>query len=313
MSGLADALATALGRPVARLTPIAGGDLNDAYAATLADDGGRVFVKTSADAAPGAYAGEAAGLRWLAAADALPLPAPLAVADEATPAASEAAAAAHAPEAPPGARGPRFLALEWIDAGPASATTDEQLGRGLAALHAAGAPSFGGPDATLRIGPLALPNEPAPTWGAFYADRRLLPLGRLADGRGALPPGTAADLDRLAERLHDPADDVAGPPEPPARLHGDLWGGNVMTGADGRPWLVDPAAHGGHREVDLAMLRLFGGPSERAFAAYEEAAPLADGAAGRVALWQLAPLLLHAALFGASYGTRAAALLRAYV
>jgi fructosamine-3-kinase len=328
MSGLADALSTALGRPVARLTPIAGGDLNDAYAATLADDGGRVFVKTSADAAPGAYAGEAAGLRWLAAADALPLPAPLAVADEKAPPApgatpdpraatdarnaSDARAAPDA-RAPRGARGPRFLALEWIDSGPASATTDEQLGRGLAALHAAGAPSFGGPDATLRIGPLALPNEPAPTWGAFYADRRLLPLARLAQERGALPPGAVADLDRLAERLHDPADDVAGPPEPPARLHGDLWGGNVMTGADGRPWLIDPAAHGGHREVNLAMLRLFGGPSERAFAAYEEAAPLADGAAGRVGLWQLAPLLLHAALFGGGYGTRAAALLRAYV
>jgi fructosamine-3-kinase len=96
--------------------------------------------------------------------------------------------------------------------------------------------------------------------------------------------------------------DLAGPPEPPARLHGDLWGGNVLAGADGRARLIDPAAYGGHREVDLAMLRLFGAPSERVFAAYAEAAPLADGHDERVALWQLFPLLVHAALFGGSYG-----------
>jgi fructosamine-3-kinase len=101
-------------------------------------------------------------------------------------------------------------------------------------------------------------------------------------------------------------DELAGPPEPPARLHGDLWSGNVIAGADGRARLVDPAAHGGHREVDLAMLRLFGGPSERCFAAYDEAAPLAPGHADRVALFQLLPLLVHAVLFGGSYGARVA-------
>ena len=83
----------------------------------------------------------------------------------------------------------------------------------------------------------------------------------------------------MCERIAD----LAGPPEPPARLHGDLWGGNVLAGADGRARLIDPAAYGGHREVDLAMLRLFGAPSERVFAAYDEAAPLADGHRERVA------------------------------
>ena len=99
---------------------------------------------------------------------------------------------------------------------------------------------------------------------------------------------------------------LAGPDEPPARLHGDLWSGNVLAGTDGRAWLIDPAAYGGHREVDLAMLRLFGSPSERIFEAYEEAAPLADGHADRVDLWQLQPLLVHALLFGGSYGASAA-------
>lgn len=92
-------------------------------------------------------------------------------------------------------------------------------------------------------------------------------------------------------------DALAGPDEAPARLHGDLWGGNVLGTA-----LIDPAAHGGHRETDLAMLRLFGGPSERCFAAYAEVAPLADGHRERVGLWQLQPLLVHAILFGGSYG-----------
>lgn len=288
-----DALAGALGEPVAELRAIAGGDLNDAYAATLGS-GERIFVKTSADAAPGAFAAEAAGLRWLAVARALPLPLARAVLD--------------------GATGVRLLALPWIEPGPPSARSDELLGRGLARLHAAGAPSFGGPLPQWQIGPLTLPNAPAPDWPGFYAQRRLLPLAELAQRRGALPAGALGLLDRVVQRLHEGAagSGIAGPPEPPARLHGDLWGGNVLTDAGGQPWLIDPAAYGGHREVDLALLRLFGGPSQRAFDAYEEVAPLAPGAAERVALWQLAPLLLHAALFGGGYGARAAAVLRRY-
>ena len=120
----------------------------------------------------------------------------------------------------------------------------------------------------------------------------------LCTARGTLSAAGARAVERVCERIAD----LAGPPEPPARLHGDLWGGNVLAGADGRARLIDPAAYGGHREVDLAMLRLFGAPSERVFAAYDEAAPLADGHDERVALWQLFPLLVHAALFGGSYG-----------
>jgi fructosamine-3-kinase len=294
LPALAEALAAALGQPVARLDRVTGGDPNDAFSATL-DDGSRVFVKTNADpAAAGSFAAEAVGLRWLAEPAALPLPDVLAVADPSPP----------RPPAPAA----RFLALAWVEAGPPSAAAEEALGRGLAALHAAGAPSFGGPQDTLRIGPLTLPNESAPDWSSFYATRRLEPLARLAHDRRALSTQALVLLDRVIARLPQ----LAGPPEPPARVHGDLWGGNVLSGRDGQPWLIDPAAHGGHRELDLAMLRLFGGPSERAFGAYEEVAPPAPGAPERVALWQLAPLLLHAVLFGPSWGARATSVLRSY-
>ena len=115
-------------------------------------------------------------------------------------------------------------------------------------------------------------------------------------------------MERVCERL----DELAGAPEPPARLHGDLWSGNVMADSRGRPWLIDPSAYGGHREVDLAMLRLFGAPSARVFAAYEEVAPLAPGWEQRVELWQLLPLIVHAVLFGGSYRGAAERIARRY-
>ena len=287
MPALRDAVAAALGEPVAALRRIAGGDLNDAYAADL-ERGDQVFVKTADTAAPHAFTREAEGLCWLAEPDALPVAKVLAVADD------------------PGA--PRFLALEWIERGSRTSATDEQLGRGLAALHAAGAPAFGGERDSV-LGPLTLPNGPLEDWPEFYATCRLEPLARMAGDRGALPGGALETLDRLTGRLGE----IGGPPEPPARLHGDLWSGNVLTAEDGRPWLIDPATYGGHREIDLAMLRLFGSPGPGFLAAYEEVAPLADGHEERVGLWQVMPLLAHAALFGGSYGGQAVAAMRRYV
>lgn len=279
-----EALAAALGEDVAELVPVAGGDLNDAFRATLTG-GARVFVKTARDAAPGAYAAEAAGLRWLAEPGALPVPVVRAV-DE------------------------RFLALEWVDGGGRADLA--ALGRGLAAVHRAGAPAPGaqppGVEGPLRLGPLALPNAPAPSWPTFYAANRLLPLARMAADRGALDAGGVRAVEAVAARI----DDLAGPVEAVARLHGDLWSGNVHAGADGRPWLIDPAAYGGHREVDLAMLELFGGADAAFFAAYDEVWPRADGHAERVPLWQLFPLLVHAVLFGGAYGASAARAARRY-
>jgi fructosamine-3-kinase len=134
-------------------------------------------------------------------------------------------------------------------------------------------------------------------WPEWYAARRLLPFARRAVDAGALGPGDARLVEQVAGRLTA----LAGPAEPPARLHGDCWSGNVLW-SGGRGVLIDPAAHGGHRESDLAMLALFGAPYlDRILAAYDEAAPLADGWRRRVPLHQLHPLLVHACLFGAAY------------
>lgn len=305
------ALGAALDTQIVALTPIAGGDLNDAFRAETSG-GASAFVKTAADAPAGGYASEARGLAWLAEAGALPVPRVLAVGDDAD--AAPAVVAGDGPGAvgaTAGERhaGPRFLALEWIAPGSPGPGTAEELGRGLAALHAAGAGAHGGPDGVLRLGPLELPNAPAPDPATFLLGRRLRPLCDRAIARGALDPAAIGLVDRLAARLPD----LLGPAEPPARLHGDLWGGNVLVAADGAPWLVDPAAHGGHREVDLALLALFGAPGgQRTFDAYAEVAPLADGAPDRVDLWQLTPLLVHAVLFGGGYGPRALQTLRRY-
>jgi fructosamine-3-kinase len=278
---LEDAVAEALGEPVAGGERVSGGSLNEAWRVELS--GGRVaFVKTSDDATRGSYSTEASGLRWLAEAGGLGVPDVLAVVDGDEPA-------------------PRLLALEWIDPGRLEAAGEEELGRGLAAVHAAGAPHFGS-HGSLMLGPLELPGGPASTWSELYAECRLRPTARAAAQAGRLEPDAVDAVERVCERLGE----LAGPEEPPARVHGDLWSGNVLADADGRPHLIDPAAHGGQREVDLAMLRLFGGPGERCFDAYAEAAPLADGHAERVELWQLFPLLVHAALFGGSYGQAAA-------
>ena len=161
---------------------------------------------------------------------------------------------------------------------------------------------FGG-DRDGYIGTLPLPNRTAPTWPEFFATRRILPYLKLARDRGAISASDAFDVESVARRITE----LAGPDEPPARLHGDLWSGNVLWGQDGRTWLVDPAAYGGHRETDLAMLALFGLPQlPRVLDAYQEATPLAEGWEERVGLHQLFPLLVHAALFGGGYGARAA-------
>jgi len=280
-----------LGRDVVGTTRVRGGDVAVAFAVDL-DDGRRVFAKTHPAAPRHFFTTEATGLEWLRAAGAVAIPEVLAVSDDT----------------------PNHLVLEWIERsesgvdrmggaarathgeGRPTRTTEPELGVALATLHQAGAPSFGREDRR-TTGSRGLPNEPCTTWAEFYATNRLLPLAKLARDARALADATISALERVAGRLSQ----FGGADEAPARLHGDLWAGNRLVDADGHSWLIDPAAHGGHREFDLAMMRLFGGFTEACFAAYDEVFPLATGWPERVALHQIAPLVVHAIKFGGGY------------
>lgn len=265
-----------LGSGVHESRQLSGGDINEAFRLTLAD-GRRVFAKINGRAPTGFFEAEASGLRWLAEAAALHVPGVLCAAS-------------------PDAEGAAFLVLEWLEPAPRRADFDERLGQGLAALHRAGAPHFG-LDRDNFIALLPQHNSSTPSWPEFWRERRLSPLLARARALGLTDAALERDMERLLARLEQ----WLGAAEPPARLHGDLWGGNLHVGSRGEPVLIDPAVYAGQREVDLAMMRLFGGFGERVFAAYAESYPLLPGHAERLALYQLYPLLVHLCSFGAGY------------
>jgi fructosamine-3-kinase len=273
------------GRPVADVTPVGSQHLWAHYRATLAD-GRAVFVKAAATDLGGLFEAEARGLRWLAEARAVGVPDVYGW-DGAT------------------------LAVAWLAPAAPDPHAAEQFGRDLAVLHVAGAARFGTPwpgyiaslplgdrtgDAPAVAAGLAVASS-AGDWASWYASKRLLPYLRRAADTGTLSTADTKLIEEVISRIGA----LAGPPEPPSRIHGDCWSGNVLW-SGGRGWLIDPAAQGGHRETDLGMLALFGAPHlDRILGAYQDVAPLAAGWRARVPLHQLHPLLVHVCLFGASY------------
>ncbi|WP_415852671.1 fructosamine kinase family protein, partial [Streptomyces albus] len=215
-----------LGRPLRAASPVGGGSICDAYRVVLGDapggGDGAVFAK-ALDAAPADFfAAEAAGLARLRATGTVPVPEVYAAERD-------------------------VLVLEWLEPGAPDRTAAERFGRLLAALHESPAPSWGTPGEPCYLGPLPLtsPREPVAdpaAWPRFHAEHRLLPLLRAAVDSGHLAPQDARDIERLCDRLGD--EEVSGPPQPPAVIHGDLWSGNVHWTADGRAVLIDPAAQG---------------------------------------------------------------------
>ena len=247
---------------------------------TTTPDGRDAFTKRLGGAPPLFFEREAAGLRALAAAGAR-VPEVLGVDDVS-------------------------ITLSWVPQGhertPAS---EERFGRELAQLHRTTGERHGAVDGepTAYLGACPVDLTPCTSWHESWVQRRVVPLARRAADEGRLDPGTAA----LAEQI---GADRLGPEEPPTLVHGDLWGGNRLLDPQGDSWLIDPCAHYGHREVDLAMMQLFGGFSGRVLAAYVEELPLADGWRQRVPLYQTVPLLVHALLFGGGYGVQAGDALR---
>ncbi|MFG6280399.1 fructosamine kinase family protein [Microbacterium sp. 5K110] len=236
------------------------------------------LVKTRDDAPQGFFAAEAAGLEWLAEAG--------------------------------GARTvrvievePTRIVLERIGEARPSAGAAAAFGAALAATHDAGASAFGAPPpgwaGDIFIGRRSQPSRPNPTWGAFYAAQRVEPFLASAVAAGNLSASGAAVVRRACALISAGAFDDG---DAPARLHGDLWAGNVLWSPEGVV-LIDPAAHGGHRETDLAMLALFGCPHfDDIVDAYDRAHPLREGWHDRVPVHQLHPLAVHAAGHGPSYG-----------
>ncbi|GAA3704446.1 fructosamine kinase family protein [Microlunatus aurantiacus] len=247
------------------------------------------FTK-SRPAAPDAYLVEAAGLRWLAAAG--PGSASVVEVLEVTP--------------------DQLVLPRLVPARPTRRAAAE-FGTALATTHAAGAPAYGAPpdgwtgDGYIGTQPLSL--RPTDRWGTFYAEQRLLPYADAATRIGNLSPRGRRLVERVADRLRaGELDDD----RPPARIHGDLWAGNVIFTATGVT-LIDPAAHGGHGLTDLAMLHLFGAPELGTIsAAYAGAAGVGPGWQGLIGLHQLHPLLVHAVTHGAGYGAEAEAVAGRY-
>lgn len=277
----------ALAREIAALTghacadeptrEVGGGSINSCY--YWPSVGAPMFVKIAPRESAAAFAAEADGLRELDAAHALRVPRVLA-----TGAAGAAA----------------FLALEWLEAGPADEACEGRLGAGLAALHTVSTSRFGWwRDNT--IGRTPQENGWCTRWLEFFRERRLRPQLALA-GRGSFAGLLAARGEQLLTALpmlladHNPQ---------PALVHGDLWGGNWLATRAGEPALFDPAVYYGDRETDLAMTRLFGGFGAAFYRAYESAAPLPRGAALRVDLYNLYHVLNHANLFGGGYARQA--------
>lgn len=277
-----DGVEAATGRSVRSHRPVAGGDIAASFRVEL-EDGSSLFLKDYAGtrfesspasggaSQPGPGQAEAEGLAWIRSATRLRVPEVIAWA-------------------------PAWLALEWIEAAPKRADFASRLGQGLAELHATEAPCFGF-ETSNWIGGLPQRNDPRTRWAEFLVEVRLRPMLERAERTVGLPRELESLLDTLIQEV--PA--LVGPGEPPSRLHGDLWGGNVISDETGAPCLIDPSVHGGHREVDLAMLALFGGLDAECERAYSDHTPLARGFAERRPLYQVYPLLVHVCLFGHSY------------
>lgn len=280
---LSEAVRAATGKAPRRANPLHGGCIAEVLKIEL-EGGGAVVAKRAPAAEAGGLATEAWMLRWLAARTELPVPAVL-----------------HEAEG--------LLLIDYVEtAGSLNAAAEAHAAELLAALHAHSTEAFGFERDTV-IGPLDQPNPWTQSWRDFFRDQRLLHFGRLAHERGRLPAATLAQLESFCARL----DRYIAPDVRPALIHGDVWGGNVLTRGGRIAAFIDPAIHYADPEIELAFSTLFGTFGEAFFARYAALRPLDPGFFdARRDIYNLYPLLVHTALFGGHYADSVARTLERY-
>ena len=253
--------------------PVGGGCINSSYC--IKTGSGKYFLKwNDATRYPGMFEAEARGLALLLKSKTLRVPVVLDT----------------------GITGSdSFILMEWIEAGKKQRNFWMEFGRKLAHLHKNSNEKFG-LDHDNYIGSLKQKNNPHASWSSFFYEERLLPQFEMARYSGLLDKASDQQLQQLAKLLPEIMPDEAS-----SFLHGDLWTGNYLVDEKGEACLMDPAVYYGHREVDLAMTRLFGGFDEEFYMSYEEEYPLKPGFENRVDLHNLYPLLVHVNLFGGGY------------
>lgn len=188
-----------------------------------------------------------------------------------------------------------FIVMEYISEGNRSSSFWSVFGGQLAALHRVTQAQYGF-ESNNYIGSLKQNNQYHDTWSEFFIQERIAPQLKLAIDSGNLPISIVIQFEKFYQEM-----DSIFPQEVPSLLHGDLWGGNYLIGSDGLPWVIDPAVYYGHREMDIAMTRLFGGFDQSFYRGYQQAFPLEEGWQKRVSYCNLYPLLVHVNLFGGSY------------
>ncbi|TVQ99198.1 MAG: fructosamine kinase [Spirochaetaceae bacterium] len=272
-----DALSAVLCRTVTITgrRPVSGGSINQTSSIVL-DSGQRFFLKENSGALRSLFRAEAEGLHALGA-----QPGPAVV----TPVALHESPAT------------QWLLLEHVESATRAGDFWERFGRDMATLHRESQWDRCGFPHDNHIGRTEQVNHPTVGWIEFFGRYRLGYQVALAERNGSADPSMVAGVHRVIERL----DRVLVEPDHPSLLHGDLWGGNFMVGADGQAVLIDPAVSYGHPEADLAMTELFGGFSPRFLDAYREVSPLQPGYRDRIDLYNLYHVLNHLNLFGSGY------------